>query len=249
MKLKYRILLISTLLAFFAYAQPAPDFSLSDVHGESFNLHNELGFGNTVVLDFFGLTCGSCQTDIGFLENIWQNHGAGAGQVQIWALESLGFDSYETNNFVSEYGGSFPRFALEGNNELLQLYQVTFIPRYFVICPNGSVKPSSVVDIEAHIEACESLTSIDDFLSRPEDVFHTNVSGNQLVVYFESQVQGMIKLELYDVMGRQHRSEPILAVAGFNQTTINVSGLPKGIFVVRLHRDKNFSASKRILIP
>ncbi len=242
----FLFLLAGTSFTFQSKAQSAPDFSLTDVNGTTHHLYTELEAGKTVVLDFFGLTCGSCQTDIGYLENIWLSH---EGAVSIWALESLGFTPEETEQFVSEYGGSYPRFALEGDNTLLDLYQVTFIPRYFVICPNGSIKPSIVENIENHVEACSSLLSQSELIEPEEENFYWQVNQQELRVHFREPQQGPSHLYLYNSLGKIVSAEETIPSNSFETINLPLNNLPSGVYFLQYLSPKHGSSGQSIFLP
>lgn len=237
--------LIAILLAFALHAQQAPDFTLVDVKGTSYNLYQQLNQGKTVVLDFFGVQCGTCQTDIAYLENIYQSYGGSNGNVVIWGIESLGFNNAELDAFVTAAGGTYPRFGLGGNTDLLQLYQVTAIPGYFVICPNGMVKPVAVESIPSYLDACTAMLNTPLSVPYSDKLSSLSFNQNRLDIHYESAISGELSFELYDVLGNKIITKKQESSVGQSALSIHTLNLRPGFYIVRMIRGKELISSKR----
>lgn len=245
MKKLYTIL-AALMIGLISLAQQAPDFTLTDVKGNSYNLYQQLNQGKTVVLDFFGVQCGTCQTDLGYLENIWQNYGGLSGNVVIWGLESLGYSTSEVDAFVTGAGASFPRFGLAGNTELLTAYQVTATPTYIVICSNGLYKPVSVENIPNYLDACISLgASAIPVLS--DKLTGLQFVQNQINITYESAQNGELTFELYDVLGNKLSSRKVIASNGYHSLSMGTSSLRPGFYIIRMMRGKELIMAKRMM--
>jgi thiol-disulfide isomerase/thioredoxin len=233
------------LLGLTMSSQQAPDFTLIDVKGETYNLYQQLNQGKTVVLDFFGVQCGTCQTDIAYLENIYQTYGGENGNLVIWGIESLGFNNTELDAFVTAAGGTYPRFGLGGNTDLLQLYQVTAIPGYYVICPNGFVKPVSIESIPNYVDACAAMLGSSQTTPRTDRLSSLSFNQNILNINFESAKSGELQFELYDVLGNKVTSKRIESTTGQSTLSIHTLDLRRGFYIVRMIRGKELISSKR----
>lgn len=68
----------------------APDFTVTDLNGNSYNLYSLLGSGIDVVIDVSATWCGPCWNyhNSGILENIYNTYGpSGTGQVMVFFME------------------------------------------------------------------------------------------------------------------------------------------------------------------
>jgi len=96
----------------------APDFTITTTDGVSRNLYTTLAQGKAIVLDFFFLTCPYCIQYAPMIEQVYQSHGAGTQNFDIWGIESKGGSNSGTIGYKSShnvYSGrdKFPRFMME----------------------------------------------------------------------------------------------------------------------------------------
>lgn len=154
-----RLLLLSLGLIFsnavraqLADGSIAPNFTLTDIDGNTHELYNYLDQGRAVLLDFFGVWCGPCQDHASELENAYQMYGPnGDNSMMFLALES---DDSTTDAQCHNYNGfqwstelSYPII----NNTLSTPanYQITYYPTIYVVCPNRVITEVGQVNIDA----------------------------------------------------------------------------------------------------
>lgn len=112
----------------------APGFELTTLSGETFNL--EAHRGKVVLVNFFATWCPPCREELPYLEKqIFQ-----AFEREKLAVVVVGRE--ETNEiiqpFVDKHGYTVP-FAGDPEMVAYSQYATRFIPRNFVIGPNGTV--------------------------------------------------------------------------------------------------------------
>lgn len=142
MKLKLLFsLILATLLSTAVFAQPAnrfvaPDFTLTDMNGQTHTLYDYLDNDVTVILDMWATWCGPCIGSIPGLEEIWEDHGfspTGDSTIMILSLEADGNTSNEAAT-VAQYGIATPVFNT--GHTIRNLYPFSAFPTFFVICPD-----------------------------------------------------------------------------------------------------------------
>jgi len=124
----------------------APDFTVTDINGVSHHLADYLAAGKTVVMDISATWCGPCWNlhKAKALEDIYNSYGqGGSGEVVVLFIEGDSTTSIDdlygnTNASRGNWVEHTPYPIIDGTN-VGDLYQITYFPTVFRICPNGLV--------------------------------------------------------------------------------------------------------------
>jgi hypothetical protein len=162
----------------------APDFTLTDIKGQSHNLYNYLSQGKTVFLDFSATWCHPCWNYhvAHHLEDLWEHHGPVGGKdvdtnttddVMVLFIEpDLRTDTNDlksaTSMSVGDWvtGTPYPIIDLM-NNTVSAAYGVAYYPTIFMICPDKicrQIGPRSYPDLYTKYKSdnCFSAVAGDD---------------------------------------------------------------------------------------
>lgn len=190
----------------------APDFTLTDINGNSHNLYTYLNQGKTVFIDFFACHCPSCWAyhNQFELENLNAAHGPSGTQSQdviVLAIEYdpnngtnefLGISGNTQGNWVS--GTTYPFINPEGaNRSVLTDYAVNYYPLIYGICPDKltvNVGTQTAMQHYAFASACAG-TGI-GANSNSNDIL---IYSNNSTLVIKSGLPG-VKIELFDVSGK-----------------------------------------------
>lgn len=155
------VVLFFLIFSSVSFAQlTAPDFTLTDIDGNTRNLYSETAQGKTVVLEFFSVFCGTCITNTPVVENIWTTYGYSGDSMWVWAIEYQGVVDSVVNSFRQTYGVTFPMFGTSNDDVVVYLYDILYVPQYMVVCPDNSMKPYSISNLEEGVQACMTTTEI-----------------------------------------------------------------------------------------
>lgn len=117
-----------------AVGDTAPNFELTTLEGETFNL--EAQRGKVVLVNFFATWCPPCREELPSLENeIWRRFDPEDFALIVVGREE---DDEVIGPFVESNGYSLP-FAGDPDKLAYDQYATRFIPRNFVIGPDGTV--------------------------------------------------------------------------------------------------------------
>jgi len=251
-------ILIFALTVTVAFSQTAPDFTVTDINGETHQLYADyLDQGKTVVLDFFFVDCPPCQAIAPYFETLYQDWGAGQADVEFMSItgdpNGTDNDAYVTQ-FKNTYGLTSPAVSNQGNGPpTVQMYtNGTFgsffgYPTFAVVAPDGTVEWDPWVDagqatidlIDAAIQATGAtgqITDIDDV----EDLFegltvYPNPSNDVATVDFNLIEKADIKIQVLNMLGQNALNVfEGNKYAGSHQIEMNVANLQPGTYLIRV---------------
>ncbi|MEZ4863369.1 MAG: TlpA disulfide reductase family protein [Caldilineaceae bacterium] len=116
-----------------AVDHPAPDFILTTLAGDEFNLSENLG--QPVVLNFWATWCGPCQRELPTLQAAAERYGA---RVKIIGIDQ-GEESQVVQDFVDQFNLTYP-IPLDPATNVGEQYQVRGLPTTYFIDPDGTIR-------------------------------------------------------------------------------------------------------------
>ena len=172
MKRLFTLFLACTLCSLTSFAQLpdgsiAPDFTGTDIDGNTHNLYDLLDAGKTVILDVSATWCGPCwsyhQTHA--LEDVYENYGPnGTDEMMVlWVEGDAGTNVaciYNTDDCVGGTQGDWTdgtSFPIIDDASIATAYQIGYYPTIYMICPSRTVTEvgqASAADLYAGIGNC-----------------------------------------------------------------------------------------------
>jgi peroxiredoxin len=144
-------------LALLPNGQSAPNFQFTDLSG---NVHTLSEYrGKVVVIQFFGASCGPCQTDAkDNLVPMYNTYYKNDAKVQFLGVAVDGSNAAAIQQFVQLTGVPWP--VGSGASSVGSAYQVAETPTLYVINPAGNValtmlSPTNVATLKSTIDSLE----------------------------------------------------------------------------------------------
>ncbi|UMY66639.1 MULTISPECIES: T9SS type A sorting domain-containing protein [unclassified Flavobacterium] len=141
------LLLFSGLAAFaqLPNGSTAPDFTVTDLNGNTHTLSEYLAEGKTVILDISATWCGPCWAYKGShkLADLYESFGGG-GSNEVVVIFVEGDPSTTTEDLYGTGGNTQGNwvdgspYAIVDSAEIADLYQITYFPTLYRICPAGT---------------------------------------------------------------------------------------------------------------
>ncbi len=157
---------LSSATAQTPYNCTAPDFTLTDINGNTHHLNDYLAEGKTVILDFMATWCPPCweYQQQHTLKTFYEQHGPqGDNTVMIIMIEADPGTDVDNlygngNSTLGDYvtGTPYP-ICSPTTADVPSLYNVTAYPTLVRICPNGTYSIGLMADLatlNAGLEAC-----------------------------------------------------------------------------------------------
>jgi len=261
--MKRMIILMMTVCAGFsanaqstiAVGATCPDFTVTDVDGNSHNLYAYCDAGKYVVIDFFAYWCGPCASIAPTVHQFYEKYGCNQHDVIVIGIESDANSTLANLASFKQNAGlpasSFPNvLGSQGGSGVKNQYGVSAYPTIVLIAPdrkmvNNDIWPiGSIAALEAPFpqgaitaQSCASAANLSEMdLSATVNVY-PNPAVNELTV-FGSQIK---EVTLIDASGREVYS------AVFNkqdEVTIDVSNLQTGVYVVRISAENGVAVKR-----
>jgi hypothetical protein len=192
----------------------APNFTLTDLDGNSHDLHALLDQGYTVFLDFSAIWCPPCWSyhTGGALEDLYMNHGPAGypnvsanttDDVMVFFIEGDGGTLAELNGGTGSQGDwvtgtpypILPTYAGSNSDQVTSDYQIGYWPTLYQVCPDRivtecgqSANPYSLVS------ACPAPASNDNDARTFDYAGETLTCEGDLVPEIMIQNYGLVNL-------------------------------------------------------
>ena len=153
----------------------APNFTVTDINGNSHTLYDYLDAGTPVVLQFSAAWSGPdwYYFQSNALHQLFDNHGPDAtNEVMVIFIESdnttsLGYLDGTDPNALGDWitGTNFP--IVDDGQFVFEAYENTYYPTIYTICPNRILTETGQIDYAAHLafiqeSSCGEVTNMND---------------------------------------------------------------------------------------
>ena len=250
-------------------AQTVPDFTLTDINGQEFRLHETLAKGQAVVLDFFASWCGPCALSSVELEDFYDANGNGLENLEIYSITIEEDDDVDAVNAIPWAGGHYPTFAYDSKNrDIYNFYadiynNVGSIPFFVFICPNVNDPGESTLirgDIgyqggmfsfqyQIGLNNCASATSVTTVEGLNDFRVFPNPASESLniMIAADRSIEG--DLIVYNTMGQElQRIRQAQLNAGNQSFEVDVNTLNNGIYYLSYQSTDGAVVSKKFSV-
>lgn len=142
-----------------------PDFTGTDLNGQTHNLYNYLDQGYTVIVDVSATWCGPCWSyhNQHHLANLYNNYGPNSSVNKVIVLFVEGDAATTLGNLNGQSGGGGTQgnwvngtpYPIIDDASIGDLLEITYFPTIYRICPNRMIKEVGAITTAQLWTACQ----------------------------------------------------------------------------------------------
>jgi len=233
------------------FGQTTPDFSFTDINGETHTLSETLAEGKVVLLDIFYVDCPPCNEWAPELDQLAADYED--SNVEIWAISPFDSDTYINSSiFVPTHDNQKVGGADGGGIDVQSMFAQNFnfsgYPTYSVICSDGSVTwdiwpltpginqirsqltEACGVSFDVGVSGVEQLSTISAF---------PNPANANATLEFQLETATDMTIGLFNALGQSVMQIPAaIYTAGAHNINLEVADLAEGLYTIRLQSDE-----------
>ncbi|MFZ4402114.1 MAG: T9SS type A sorting domain-containing protein [Bacteroidales bacterium] len=243
--MKKIIFIIATVISsVLVTAQIAPNFNSNDCNGTNYDLYAQLDAGKVIVVCWV-MPCSSCISGAKTSYNVVQSfQTSNPNKVFYYLCDDYGdtpcasINSWANSNSIPASASSlrFSNSAISMSN-----YGSIGMPKITVI---GGSSHSIFYNVNGTVVGTELQTAIsnalnangveeNDNITSEIKIFSNPVNSN-LNLSFSIEIQSLVTIEMYDILGKKVYSNAEKFNKGLNKMDINTNKLNNGIYFIKL---------------
>ena len=260
MKINFYTLLASLLfIPFVSHSQlnnfnvgdAAPDFTITDIHGQTHTLSDYSG--KWVMVDLYAYWCGPCAAVAPTVNEFYKKYGCNAYDVIVLSIEYEG-TTQQTVDFENANGGdlNFPTPSASGldggGGAVHSTYGPAAYPTIFLVGPDGIIKNedtwpiSGVGTFESAFSAAggqdalvphECSAGIDEASLGNINVY-PNPSNGKFTIDLSDNITEDVQVELISLVGQRVFSKLHCTSVNGNSIEINTKSIELGSYLIRI---------------
>ncbi len=234
---------VFAVLSFSGLAQignPAPNFTVTDTHGNTHKLYDYLDSGKVVVLDFFYTTCIPCQFYSPQVNLAYEKYGCNTAEVFFMAIDYNDTNA-EVLAYDQQYNIEYPSISglNGGGNAVVNQYNIIGFPTFYVIDSSRTIvqqiDPPTLQVFDFRFEQlgiapadCNLSAAKGVFAAENLDIFPNPVAGDALGIRLPAGGSGVY--EIFDITGRSMQKGQI----DLNGAHVRIGDLLPGVFLLKI---------------
>jgi len=226
-------------------AQIVPDFTVTTITGETFNLYDKLDEGKYVLLDFYFVTCGPCIEMVPAINTIFETYGCNNSDEIYFMSIDFGDTDAQVIQFKEDYSSLLPSASglQGGGDEVVEAYNVLYAPYLILISPDKEIVDSNISgtiedmtasfdneSISADPSACNIVSSTTEIFTENLKVYPNPASQELTLTWADTEIESV---EIHSIFGRKIEAIGVKGAEG--KANIHINNLPTGSYILTTH--------------
>ncbi len=217
----------------------AIDFTAKDVHGNMQHLYTILDdYEQYVLIDFFSVTCGPCQTIAPMMDSVYRYFGQNEHGLYVLAIDKT-FNNDMVIEFEEEYGTHYPTISgLDGGGSFVyETFKIPYYPSIILIAPDHSIVeqaipvPQSAMEIISLLETKYGLVSSNTSEMDHQEEFAVYPNPSTDYINIKTSNNSNIKnVKIYSITGHEIWSES--KKSSTLDISIDVNDFQNGVYLI-----------------
>lgn len=273
-----KILFFSVFILFFStdftFAQIAdgntvPDFTFTDINGNTQNLYTYLNAGKFVAIDVSTTWCNPCWVyhRSGVMDSLYSLHDTIGDNT--WRILFIEGDATTTINDLNGTGTNTQGNWLSGTlfpimnptgislNDFLSSFNITIFPTLFLICPNKKIYADTLnKGLKPKVNEWEYVartncgwTGLDEIKDNNPVTIYPNPASDYTIIYFSLNNATEVKLSISTTLGNQLEEQKLgILNPGSHSIKYDLSGLNKGIYFFTISDGNGRYVIKKLIL-
>ncbi|MBK6998250.1 MAG: redoxin domain-containing protein [Lewinellaceae bacterium] len=235
----------------------APNFTVTDTHGDTHTLYHYLDSGKVVVLDFFYTTCIPCQYYSPQVNAAYEKYGCNTGKVVFMSIDYNDTNA-EVLAYDQQYNILFPSVSGlgGGGNSVVSQYNIQGFPTLYVIDSTkkiiAQIDPPTLQVFDFRFQQhgilpaeCLSAAQEPGVIERLDLFPNPVASRNNLNVRLPESTGGLARFEILNILG-QSVQRGVLDFTNTREGLLEIGSLSAGLYLLNvkpLGEDKTYLSS------
>ncbi|HQW07344.1 MAG TPA: T9SS type A sorting domain-containing protein [Flavobacteriales bacterium] len=241
------------------------DFTITDTHGETYNLYALTAAGKHVILDFFFYGCGPCQINAPAYSQLHETYGCNDGDLICISVNNGDDTDAIAEQFGVDFGGNYshpPTIGQVQGGALTSTFGVSYFPTACIIGTDNKIKDDDIWPINnnmasfvaafppgSNIQPMACAVGIGEHVARFSTTVYPSPSTGQVYLDLALEQATEVQVTVTDGLGQVVLTNNLgRMTAGATVRTLDLNAMADGAYLLRITTGNSGIINQRIIL-